>query len=116
MSVRRPVADPARRAAELEPTAHVEHGPQEYRVEVDAPGLGAQDFDVTLSGRLLQVSGRDLRRFGSDASFEFVFRLPDDVSGEDLAATFEQSKLLVWSPVKDAEPRRLEVRTPGPLT
>lgn len=113
MNVRPRREDPARRAAELEPTAHVEDGPTEYRVEVDAPGLGAEDFEVSLSGRLLQVSGRDLRRFGSDSTFEFVFRLPDQVSGEDLAALFEQGKLVVRGPVSDSEPRRIEIQTPS---
>ena len=113
MTVRRAPEDPARQAAELEPTAHVEDGPTEYRVEVDAPGLGAEDLEVSLSGRLLQVSGRDLRRFGSDSTFEFVFRLPDHVSGEDLAAVFEQGKLVVRGSMRDGQPRTIEIRTPS---
>jgi HSP20 family molecular chaperone IbpA len=111
VTTRSPREDPARRAAELEPTAHVEDGPTEYRVEVDAPGLGAEDFEVSLSGRLLRVSGRDLRRFGSDSTFEFVFRLPDQVSGEDLEAAFEHRKLVVRASVRGGEPRRIEIRT-----
>jgi HSP20 family molecular chaperone IbpA len=113
VTVRRPSEDPAREASQLEPTAHVEEGPVEYRVEVDAPGVGGDDFEVTLSGRLLRVSGRDLRRFGSDATFEFVFRLPDQVSGEDLAAVFEQGKLVVRGRVSRSEPRKLEIQTPS---
>jgi HSP20 family molecular chaperone IbpA len=106
--------DPARQAAELEPTAHVLDGPTEYRVEVDAPGLGARDFEVSLSGRLLTVSGRDLRRPGSDATFEFVFRLPDLVSGTDVMAAFEGGRLVVRAPLSEGEPRRIEIQVPSP--
>ena len=39
--------DPGLRlAAELEPTAHVHDGETEYRVEVEAPGLGEHDLHV----------------------------------------------------------------------
>lgn len=105
--------DANRAAAGFEPTAHVVDGPAEYRVEVDAPGLAAHDFEVSLTGRLLNVRGRDLRRFGSDATFEFFFRLPDLVTGENLEATFEHGKLLVRAPVRDGEPRKIEISAPS---
>lgn len=114
MSPRRRQDDPARQAAELEPTAHVVDGPVEYRVEVDAPGLDARDFDISLTGRLLTVRGRDLRRPGSDSSFEFVFRLPDLVSGEDLHAAFEHGRLVLRAQVHDGEPRRIEIQSSSP--
>jgi HSP20 family molecular chaperone IbpA len=104
-----------RSAAELEPTAHVYDGPDEYRVDVDAPGLGAGDFEVSLAGRLLHVTGRDLRGFGSDAVFEFAFRLPDLVTGDRLRASFEAGKLVVRAPVEPAEPRVIEIESPPPV-
>jgi HSP20 family molecular chaperone IbpA len=100
-------------AAELEPTAHVVDGPTDYRVEVDAPGLDAHDFVVDLTGRLLRVCGRDLRRFGSGSTFEFVFRLPDLVAGDDVVAAFEHGKLVVRAPVRAATPRTIEIDAPG---
>ena len=99
-------------AAELEPTAHVQDGPAEYRVDIEAPGLGADDFHVRLAGRLLHVTGLDLRAPGSDSTFEFVFRLPDQVAGDGLAASFEDDTLTVRAPVHADEPRRVEVARP----
>jgi HSP20 family molecular chaperone IbpA len=100
-----------REASELEPTAHVVDGPAEYRVEVDAPGLDAGDFEVGLTGRLLSVTGLDLRRPGTDATFEFVFRLPDLVAGEDVRAAFEHGKLVVRAPVRDGQARGIEIQS-----
>jgi HSP20 family molecular chaperone IbpA len=113
VTARRSPEDPVRRAAELEPTAHVENGGAEYRVEVDAPGLGPADLEVTLTDRLLEVRGRDLCKPGTDATFEFVFRLPDHVPGEDLSAVFEDGKLIVRAGIKNGATRRIEIRTPG---
>jgi HSP20 family molecular chaperone IbpA len=114
VSARRSLEDPVRRAAELEPTARVENGVAEYRVEVDAPGLGPADYEVALTDRLLEVRGRDLCRPGTDATFEFVFRLPDHVSGEDLSAVFEEGKLIVRAGIKNGATRRIEIGTPSP--
>jgi HSP20 family molecular chaperone IbpA len=102
-----------RLAAELEPTAHVHDGPSEYRVDVEAPGLDADDFQVRLAGRLLRVTGRDVRTPGSDSTFEFVFRLPDQVSGDGLAASFEDGRLIVRAPVHADEARTIAVHAGG---
>ena len=109
-------AEPAvtRIAAELEPTAHVQDGPAEYRVDIEAPGLDADDFRVRLAGRLLQVTGRDLRTPGSGSTFEFVFRLPDRVAGDGLAASFEGEKLVIRAPTQADEARTIEIVTPTP--
>ena len=114
MTVDRVGSETARLAAELEPTAHVHDGPTDYRVDVEAPGLGAEDFEVRLVGRLLHVTGRDLRAFGSDSSFEFTFRLPDLVTGDQLTATFEEGKLVLRAPVQAATARLIEIGTPAP--
>lgn len=107
---RRDLAD-ARLAAELEPTAHVHEGAEEYRVDVEAPGLEAGDFLVQVEGRLLHVSGRALRTPGADATFEFVFRLPDRVDGAGLRAAFEEGRLVIRAPVARNGFRTIEIST-----
>ena len=99
-------------AAELEPTAHVDNGPTEYRIHVEAPGLGADDFSVHLSGRLLRITGPSLSTLGSDRDFEFLFRLPDQVAGADVVASFEDGKLVVRAPVEADEGRAIEIAAP----
>ena len=63
-----------------------------------------------LAGRLLQVTGRDLRTPGSGSTFEFVFRLPDQVGGDGLAASFEGEKLVMRAPTQADEARTIEIR------
>jgi HSP20 family molecular chaperone IbpA len=109
---RRELAD-ARLAAELEPTAHVHESAEEYRVDVEAPGLDAGDFLVQVEGRLLHVSGRDLRTPGADATFEFVFRLPDRVEGEGLRAAFANGRLVIRAPVARNGFRTIEIVSSG---
>jgi len=104
----------AARLAELEPTAHVQEGPAEYRVDVEAPGLEAHDFEVQLTGRLLHVTGRDLRTPGSGSTFEFVFRLPDLVAGDGLSASFEDGRLVIRAPVQAGQAQRIEIATATP--
>jgi HSP20 family molecular chaperone IbpA len=101
-------------AAELEPTAHVHNGPAEYRVEVEAPGLGADDFSVHLAGRLLRITGPSLSTLGADRDFEFLFRLPDQVDGADVVASFEDGKLIVRAPFEASEGRAIEIGAPRP--
>jgi HSP20 family molecular chaperone IbpA len=102
------------RIAQLEPTAHVHEEPDEYRVEVDVPGLEAGDLEVRLVGRLLHVTGRDLRALGPDSTFEFAFRLPDLVTGDELTAIFADGRLVLRSPVRPAEPRLIEIEPVAP--
>jgi HSP20 family molecular chaperone IbpA len=101
-------------AAELEPTAHVHNGPAEYRIDVEAPGLGVDDFSVHLAGRLLRITGPSLSTLGADRDFEFLFRLPDQVAGGGVVASFEDGKLVVRAPFEASEGRTIDIEAPGP--
>ncbi len=101
-------------AAALEPTAHVHNWPAEYRIDVEAPVLGVDDFSVHLSGRLLRITGPSLATLGADRDFEFLFRLPDQVVGTDIVVSFEDGKLVVRAPLESGEGRAIEIAAPGP--
>jgi HSP20 family protein len=111
---RRPERDPGLRlAAELEPTAHVRDGETEYRVEVEAPGLGEHDLHVEVVDRMLRVSGPDLRKPGSDTNFEFLLRLPESADAGSLHATFAGGVLTVSAPKLHGAPRSVEIDDDG---
>ena len=103
-----------RLAAELEPTAHVHNGAAEYRIDVEAPGLGVDDFSVHLADRLLRITGPSLSTLGADRDFEFLFRLPDQVAGGDVVASFEDGKLVIRAGFEASVGVRSRSRRPGP--
>lgn len=109
---RRPDAD-LRLASELEPVAHVRDGTEEYRVEVEAPGLGEHDLHVELVDRLVRVSGPDLRKPGTDSNFEFLFRLPESADPAGLHARFAAGVLVVTAPKLHNGPRAVEIDDDG---
>ena len=103
-------SDPGLRlAAELEPTARVHDGETEYRVEVEAPGLGEHDLHVEVVDRMLRVSGPDLRKPGAGATFEFLLRLPESADASSLHASFTEGVLTVFTPKRHGDPRPVEI-------
>jgi HSP20 family protein len=98
-----------RLAAELEPTARVRDGEAEYRVEVEAPGLGEHDLHVEVVDRMLRISGPDLRKPGSDSSFEFLLRLPESADSDGLHASFTDGVLVVSAPKRHEVSRPVEI-------
>lgn len=105
---RRILAD-VRRAAELEPTAHVRDEADRYCVEIDAPGLAEHDFLVEVTDRLLKVSGPDLRKAAPEARFDFLFRLPESADADRLSASFVDGLLVVCAPKTHAPTRHVEI-------
>ncbi|HSE81047.1 MAG TPA: Hsp20 family protein [Gaiellaceae bacterium] len=98
-----------RAAAELEPTAHVDDGPDEYRVEVEAPGLGERDLEVQVVDRVVRVSGPDLRKPGSDSTFEFLLPLPESADAGRVHAIFTGGVLVISAPKLHGVPRPVEI-------
>jgi HSP20 family protein len=110
---RRILAD-VRRAAELEPTAHVRDDADRYCVEIDAPGLAEHDFVVEVTDRLLKVSGPDLRKAAPEARFDFLFRLPESVDANRVSASFAGGVLVVCAPKSHGPTRQVEIGAPPP--
>jgi HSP20 family molecular chaperone IbpA len=112
MSPDRRIAADVRRAAELEPTAHVRDEADRYCVEIDAPGLGEHDFVVEVTDRLLNVSGPDLRKADPEARFDFLFRLPESADADGLSAAFADGVLVVCAPKAHGPTRHVDVGVP----
>lgn len=109
------------------PAVNVTEDDKEYKVEVAAPGMTKEDFNVHLTdeGQLVismekkQENKEDekkyLRREFSYSKFEQAMSLPEDVEKEKISATVNDGVLTIDLPKKECvekprEPRVIEIR------
>jgi HSP20 family protein len=93
-----------------------------FELTVELPGLEEKDVEVTLSDRLLTVSGeKKAEREEKDKNYRLVERsygsfsraieLPADIDAAGVKASFDQGVLKVTVPrVVKAEPKKIEVK------
>lgn len=93
-------------ATATQPAVNVVETPQGFRIELAAPGLSKEDFQVKIENDLLSISaskktettenGAQYRRreFGF-AEFQRAFRLPDTVDAHSVKAAFNNGILQV---------------------
>ncbi len=94
------------------PAVNVIDGPDEFRIEVAAPGLDKNDFKVDLDNRMLTIScekeqkkedneDRFMRREFSYTSFRRTFSLPEGVDAEKVKAHHKNGVLNIHIPKKE---------------
>ena len=95
------------------PSVNVVETENSYRVEVAAPGLEKQDFEVSIDNGSLNISARKehqeevkdgdkyMRREFNFTSFTRSFQLPDTVKADDIAANYENGVLKITLPKKE---------------
>lgn len=103
------------------PSLDVSENDEEITVTAEIPGVDAKDFDISVSGNLLTISGekkveseerkgsmyRAERRFGS---FRRSINLPDSVDAEKVEAEYDRGILTVRLPkAEKARARRIKV-------
>lgn len=107
------------------PSVNIKEKADSYEVEVAAPGLDKNDFNVTLDGNLLTISSvkqqneiteepNFTRREFSYQSFQRSFELPKNVvDDEHITASYENGLLLLTIPKKEEAkqkpPRMIEI-------
>jgi HSP20 family protein len=108
------------------PSVNIKEDPQNFEVEVAAPGMEKQDFQITLEGNLLTISSSKknqteekddsyTRREFSYQSFQRSFELAKDVVDEDrIEAKYENGVLRLTIPktedAKKQAPRLIEIQ------
>lgn len=106
------------------PAINVIETEKEYEVELAAPGLSKEDFNVHVdSENNLQIEmekktenkenrrqGRYLRREFSYEKFQQTLLLPDDVDAERIEAKVEKGVLLVTLPKKEKVARAESIK------
>ena len=108
------------------PAINIKESPENYEVEVAAPGMTKKDFKIELDGNALTISsersnqkeGREDERYSlkefSYQSFQRTFTLQKDVVDVDkIAARYENGLLHLSIPKKEAAkqkpPRQIEI-------
>ncbi|MCB0561610.1 MAG: Hsp20/alpha crystallin family protein [Lewinellaceae bacterium] len=95
------------------PSVNVVETENSYRVEVAAPGLEKEDFEVSIDNGFLNISAKKehqeevkdgdkyMRREFNFSSFTRSFQLPDTVKADDIAANYENGVLKITLPKKE---------------
>ena len=95
------------------PSVNVVETEKNYRVEVAAPGLEKEDFEVSVDNGFLNISAKKehqdevkegdkyMRREFNFSSFTRSFQLPETVKADDVAASYENGVLKITLPKKD---------------
>jgi len=94
------------------PAVNIIEGKDDYKIELAAPGLHKEDFNLNLDNNVLTVSSQKeekqesnedkvMRREFSYYSFSRSFTLPDSVNSEKISATHKDGILQIMIPKKD---------------
>jgi HSP20 family protein len=105
------------------PAVNVKETDNGFEIEVAAPGLSKEDFDISVEKRVLTISSEKkderketengyTRREFSFSSFSRSFALPEEVNDEDVKANYVDGVLrisLTKSPEKQKRRKAIEV-------
>jgi HSP20 family protein len=93
------------------PVFDVTHGDDAIVITADVPGLGDEDVDVTVAGRVLTIEGKTSRR-GYAGAFQKQFTLAEGLDTEGIKAQLDRGVLTVLVPKPPkAQPRRIKLGT-----
>ncbi len=104
------------------PAVNVKETDEDFTVELAAPGLSKEDFNIELDNDVLTISsettseketkdeGKYTRKEFSYRAFKRSFSLPDAVNGTEIGASYDNGILFVTLPKKEeakVQPKRL---------
>lgn len=110
-----------KRARFTTPSVNILEGDKSYSVEVAAPGMTKDDFNIQLddAGNLVikmekkaesrEDGGKYLQREFSYSTFQQTFSLPDDVEQEKISAKMADGVLTIALPKKEAKPEEEKI-------
>jgi len=107
------------------PAVNVLEDPDNFKIEVAAPGLDKKDFKIDLDNNVLTISsekeykhedekdGNYMRREFAYASFKRSFTLPESVDAEKIKANYQEGLLYINIPkreeAKQKPPRQISI-------
>ena len=106
------------------PSVNVVENEDSYRIEVAAPGLEKNDFNLEVDGDMLIISAKKeasdevkedqyMRREFNYTSFRRTFQLPEGVNADEIGAKYDNGVLQVSLPkleeVQAAPTKRIEI-------
>ena len=94
------------------PAVNISEGKDDYKIELAAPGMGKEDFKISLDNNVLTISSEKeiknetkdeniLKREFSYSSFSRSFNLPETVNGEKIKASYTDGVLNITVPKKE---------------
>jgi HSP20 family protein len=93
------------------PKVNIREDKKDFYLEVAAPGMSKEDFDVNLDNNVLTISGKKEhkkeekdkynRREFSYTSFERSFYLPEVIDSEHIEAHYQDGILMITVPKKE---------------
>lgn len=100
------------------PSVNVIEKDDHFRIEVAAPGLEKQDFEINVEKGYLNISAKRenqsetkdenyTRREFNYTSFQRSFRLPENVNAEKVSAVYEKGVLSIEVPKLEAAQAKL---------
>lgn len=108
-------------ASSVRPTMDVSEDAQYYYIDMEVPGLDPENFNITLSGRTLQIEGEKTNESNTDernyhriernyGSFTRQIHLPDAASSNDVEATYKHGILRISIPKEEeAQTKQIDV-------
>jgi HSP20 family protein len=97
------------RPAATWPVFDVMHGDESIVITADVPGLGDDDVNVTVAGRVLTIEGKASRR-GYAGAFQKQFTLAEGLDTENIEAQLDRGVLTVLiAKTPKAKPRRIKL-------
>jgi HSP20 family protein len=113
------------RASMSVPAVNVLEDPDNFKIEVAAPGLEKKDFKIDLDNNVLTISsekeykhedekdGKYMRREFAYASFKRSFTLPESVDADKIKANYKEGLLYISIPkreeAKQKPPRQISI-------
>jgi HSP20 family protein len=97
------------------PATNIRENEKDYTIEVAAPGMAKDDFNIDVDEGMLTISsqkeedttqeeGNFTRREYNYSSFSRSFRLPESVNAEDIKARYEEGVLKISVPKREEQP------------
>ncbi len=105
------------------PRVNIVEDEKNYFIEVEAPGMKAEDFDIEYSNGILTISGE--RKFEAEekektyhrierqyGKFSRSFTLPEDVLADKISAKYEEGILKIQVPkdLKKIEKKKIKIK------
>jgi HSP20 family protein len=112
-------------ASEFAPNFDVKENKDGYVVEADLPGVKEEDVDISLTGNVLQISGRreqEIKDEGdqwyvverSHGQFARSFSLPEGADAENVKADMRNGVLRINIPKRpEVQPKRISIGATG---
>lgn len=106
---------------ELLPAVNVKEKDDSFEIELTAPGLKKEDFNINIENRMLTISSETkkeeeeknekfTRKEFNYSAFSRSFSLPDNVTEDDLSARYENGLLKITLAKKQLEaPKKKEI-------